>query len=94
LRNPAQIKPKGHPSKKEKRRKPLVELREEANKKRRKNIAKLKKKKEVVPKTRERARPKKCSYCGDEGHIVKECEYMAVAKQMNAMKDAGVELKL
>jgi hypothetical protein len=54
LRNPSRIKPKGRPSKKEKRRKPLVELREEANKKRRKNTAEPKKKKEVV------MRPNKC----------------------------------
>jgi hypothetical protein len=94
LRNPARIKPKGHLSKKEKRRKPLVELREEANKRRRKNIVEPKKKKEVLPKTKRAARPKKCPYCETEGHIVKECEYMAVEKQMHAMKDAGVKLKL
>ncbi|KAM0898756.1 hypothetical protein ACQ4PT_021737 [Festuca glaucescens] len=36
LRNPTIIKPKGRPSEKEQRRKPLIELRDEANKKRRK----------------------------------------------------------
>jgi hypothetical protein len=54
LRNLARIQPKGRPSDKEKRRNPLVELREEANKKRRKNTAEPKKKKEVV------MRPNKC----------------------------------
>jgi hypothetical protein len=94
LRNPARIKPKGRPSEKEKRRKPLVELREKANKKRRKNAPEPKKKKEVVVKTKRAARPKKFPYFGDEGNSVKEWECMALAKQMNAMKDAGIELKL
>jgi hypothetical protein len=72
----------------------LIELRDEANKKRKKKAAEPKKKKEVATKLKRPARPKKCPYCGDEGHTVKECEYIALEKQMNAMKEAGVELKL
>jgi hypothetical protein len=39
LWNPPRAKPKGHPKEKEKRHKPLVELREEAKKKRQKKAA-------------------------------------------------------
>jgi hypothetical protein len=94
LCNLARIKPKVRPSEKEKRRKPLIELRDEANKKRKKKAAKLKKKREVATKPKRPARPKKCPYCGNEGHMVKECEYIALAKQMNAMKEVGVVFKL
>ncbi|KAM0838672.1 hypothetical protein ACQ4PT_060833 [Festuca glaucescens] len=55
LRNPARVKPKGRPSEKEKRRKPLIELRDEANKKRRKK-AEEPKKKESKPKRKARVK--------------------------------------
>jgi hypothetical protein len=48
LRIPARIKPKGHPSEKEKRRKPLIELRDEAKKKRMMKAAEPKKKRRLL----------------------------------------------
>ncbi|KAM0896406.1 hypothetical protein ACQ4PT_023222 [Festuca glaucescens] len=67
----ARVKPKGCPSEKEKRRKPLIELRDEANKKRQKMAEEPNKKKE--PKPKRKARVKKCRFCNEEGHVVNEC---------------------
>jgi hypothetical protein len=92
LRNPARVKPKGRPSEKEKRKKPLIELRDEANKKRRKKAEEPKKKKE--PKPKRKARVKKCPFCNEEGHAVNQCELMVLAKELKATRDAAVELKL
>lgn len=94
LRNPARVKPKGRPSEKEKRRKPLVELREEANKKRQKKAAEAKTKKEGVPKAKRKPRVKKCPFCQVEGHTVQECKDMVLAQQMYAERTAGADLRL
>ncbi|KAM0930284.1 hypothetical protein ACQ4PT_001033 [Festuca glaucescens] len=80
LRNPARIKPKGRPSEKEQRSKSLIELRDEANKKRRKKAEEPKKKKE--PKPKRQPRIKKCPFCKEEGHPLKECELMKIAKEV------------
>jgi hypothetical protein len=84
LRIPARVKPKGCPSEKEKRLKPLIELREEANKRRKTKAAESKTGKAEVDKTKRKTRAKNCLYCNDEGHTVKECKYMLAALQMKA----------
>jgi hypothetical protein len=84
LRIPARVKPKGCPSEKEKRLKPLIELREEANKRRKTKAAESKTGKAEVGKTKRKTRAKNCLYCNDEGHTVKECKYMLAALQMKA----------
>ncbi|KAK1695366.1 hypothetical protein QYE76_012063 [Lolium multiflorum] len=89
LRNPTRLKPKGRPKEKEQRRKPLVELRDEANKKRKKRAEEPKVMKE--PKPKRQARKKKCPFCSEEGHNLKECEYMVLAKQFKDAKDAELE---
>jgi hypothetical protein len=92
LKNPPRTKPKGRPKEKEKCQKPLIELREEANEKRRKQNMEPKKPKE--PKQKRAARPKKCPYCGEEGHIVQECKYMAAALARKEDRARGVDLRL
>ncbi|KAM0850814.1 hypothetical protein ACQ4PT_052830 [Festuca glaucescens] len=92
LRNPTRVKPKGSPSEKEQRRKPLVELRDEANKKRKKRAKEPKVMKE--PKPKRPARKKKCPFCNEEGHNLKQCEYMLLAKQFKDAKDAELEKTL
>lgn len=92
LQNPPRTKPKGRPKESEKRRKPLIELREEANKKRRKKASEPKKQKE--PKPPRKYRKKKCPYCNEEGHTVQDCKYMKVALAKDAEKEAGVDLHL
>lgn len=72
LKKPPRTKPKGRPKEKEKRRKPLLELRDEANKRRRKKQSEPKKPKERKPKRA--VRPMKCPYCNEEGHTVQECK--------------------
>ncbi|KAK1680090.1 hypothetical protein QYE76_040938 [Lolium multiflorum] len=89
LRNPTRVKPKGHPKEKEQRRKPLVELRDEANKKRKKRAEEPKVMKESKPKRQ--YRKKKCPFCNEEGHNLKECEYMVLAKQFKDAKDSELE---
>lgn len=91
LRNPERRKPKGRPSEAEKRRKPLVELRADANKKRQKKNTEPKKKKEAV---KRKSRVKKCPYCNEEGHTVQECKYMKAAMAMDANEAAELELRL
>jgi hypothetical protein len=98
LKNPPRTKPKGRPKEKEKRRKPLVELRDEANKKRKKKQDEPKNPKK--PRAKRVARKKKCPYCGEEGHTVQECKYMrvAMAREAEMVREAemaaGVELTL
>ncbi|KAM0857852.1 hypothetical protein ACQ4PT_048215 [Festuca glaucescens] len=58
LQNPPRNKPKGHPKEIEKRHKPLVELRDEANKKRQKKASEPKSKKEPAAKVKRKARVK------------------------------------
>ncbi|KAK1648197.1 hypothetical protein QYE76_066002 [Lolium multiflorum] len=89
LRNPTRVKPKGRPKEKEQRRKPLVELRDEANKKRKKRAEEPKVMKESKPKRQ--YRKKKCPFCNEEGHNLKECEYMVLAKQFKDAKDSELE---
>ncbi|KAK1611351.1 hypothetical protein QYE76_044487 [Lolium multiflorum] len=89
LRNPTRVKPKGRPKEKEQRRKPLVELRDEANKKRKKKAEEPKVMKE--PKPKRQYRKKKCPFCNEEGHTLKECEYMVLAKQFKDAKDSQPE---
>jgi hypothetical protein len=89
LKNPPRKKPKGHPKEKEKRRKPLIELRDEAKEKRRKKQNEPKN-----PKTKRVARKKKCPYCNEEGHTMQERKYMRIALAREAEMAAGVELKL
>jgi hypothetical protein len=89
LRNPTRVKPKGRPKEKEQRRKPLVELRDEANKKRKKKAEEPKVMKE--PKPKRQYRKKKCPFCNEEGHTLKECEYMVLAKQFKDAKDSELE---
>nr|XP_051190554.1 uncharacterized protein LOC127303882 [Lolium perenne] len=92
LRNPPRNKPKGRPKETEKRHKPLIELREEANKKRQKKASEPKTKKE--PAMKRKARVKKCLYCNEEGHTIQECTWMKLARQADEARDAGVELRL
>ena len=92
LRNPPRNKPKGRPKETEKRHKPLIELREEANKKRQKKASEPKTKKE--PAMKRKARVKKCPYRNEEGHTIQECTWMKLARQADEARDAGVELRL
>nr|XP_051219333.1 uncharacterized protein LOC127336545 [Lolium perenne] len=92
LRNPPRNKPKGRPKETEKRHKPLIELREEANKKRQKKASEPKTKKE--PAMKRKARVKKCPYCNEEGHTIQECTWMKLARQADEARAAGVELRL
>jgi hypothetical protein len=92
LKNPARRKPKGRPKEKSKRRKPLTELREEANKKRKKQ--KGEPKKPVEPKTKRKARTKKCAWCNEEGHAVQDCKEMRIAVAREAGRNEDVELRL
>ncbi|KAM0866695.1 hypothetical protein ACQ4PT_042476 [Festuca glaucescens] len=94
LRNPPRNKPKGCPKETEKRHKPLVELRDEANKKRQKKASEPKSKKEPAAKVKRKARVKKCPYCNEEGHTIQECMWMKLARQADEAKAAGVELRL
>ena len=98
LKNPPRKKPKGCPKVSEKRHKPLVELRDEANKKRQKKASEPKTKKEPVAKTKRNARVKKCPYCFEEGHTLQDCDWMKIAKQVSVDSakavDAGVQLRL
>jgi hypothetical protein len=93
LRNPPRANPKGRPKEKEKRHKPLVELREEAKKKRQKKAAEPKQQK-PVDNNKKNTRVKKCPYCNEEGHTVQTCSWMQLAKEADAMRTAGIELKL
>jgi hypothetical protein len=77
-----------------KRIKPLIELREEANKRRKTKAAESKIGKAKVGKTKRKTRAKKCQYCNDEGHTIKECKYMLAVLQMKADREAGVHLGL
>ncbi|KAM0879653.1 hypothetical protein ACQ4PT_034093 [Festuca glaucescens] len=94
LRNPPRNKAKGRPKETEKIHKPLVELRDEADKKRQKKASEPKSKKEPAAKLKRKARVKKCPYCNEEGHTVQECEWMKLAKQADDARAAGVELRL
>jgi hypothetical protein len=58
----------------------LVELREEANKKREKKTSEPKSKKEPAAKLKRKARVKKCPYCNEEGHTIQECTWMKLAR--------------
>lgn len=79
LRNPPKSAKKGRPKEKEKRKKPLIELREdEMKKKAKKDEAKTKK----APKPREKKIL--CKYCDDEDHNVKSCKYLAAAMSASA----------
>ncbi|KAE8778713.1 Protein FAR1-RELATED SEQUENCE 3 [Hordeum vulgare] len=72
LRNPPKSAKKGRPKEKEKRRKTLIELREdEMRKKAKKDEAKTKK----APKPRGKKTP--CNFCGDEDHKAKSCKFLA-----------------
>jgi hypothetical protein len=59
----------------------LVELRDEANKKRQKKASEPKSKKEPAAKVKRKARVKKCPYCNEEGHTIQECTWMKLARQ-------------
>ena len=89
LRNPARVKPKGRPKLKEQRRKPLTELREEANVKKRKKAAAPKVANKDVSKPKRQKRVKKCPICYDEGHTVKECIYMKAVLAREAELASG-----
>ena len=80
LRNPARVKPKGRPKLKEQRRKPLVELRDEAAAKRRKKAKEPKTEPKNVSKKPRKKRVKKCPFCYEEGHTLKDCGHMKAAK--------------
>ncbi|XP_048567040.1 protein FAR1-RELATED SEQUENCE 9-like [Triticum urartu] len=76
LQNPARVPKKGRPTEKSKRRKTLLEQREDAHK----NKAKKDEKKQTKP----RGKPGKkkappCSYCNEEGHGVQTCQYLKAA---------------
>lgn len=91
LKNPARVKPKGRPTEKSKRNKPLVELRDEANAKRRKKAQETKKKQTDATPKKKKPRKQKCPYCNEEGHTVKQCVSMEALIAGNAAK---IELKL
>jgi hypothetical protein len=92
LKNPPRTKPKGHPKEKEKRWKPLIELREEANEKRRKQM--MDQRNQRSRNKKREARPKKCPYCGEKGHTVQECKYMVAALAREEERARGVDLRL
>ncbi|KAM0847475.1 hypothetical protein ACQ4PT_054985 [Festuca glaucescens] len=94
LQNPPRNKPKGRPKETEKRHKPLVELRDEANKKRQKKTSEPKSKKKPAAKVKRKARVKKCPYYNEEGHTIQECTWMKLTRQADEEKAAGVELRL
>ncbi|KAM3296897.1 hypothetical protein ACQJBY_038982 [Aegilops geniculata] len=77
FRNHTRVPKKGRPSEKSKRRKTLLEQREDAHK----NKAKKDEKKQTKP--RGKPGPKKksppCSYCNEEGHGVQTCQYLKAA---------------
>ncbi|XP_044432036.1 protein FAR1-RELATED SEQUENCE 9-like [Triticum aestivum] len=77
LQNPACVPKKGRPTEKSKRRKTLLEQREDAHK----NKAKKDEKKQTKP--RGKLGPKKkappCSYCNEEGHGFQTCQYLKAA---------------
>jgi hypothetical protein len=72
----------------------LVELREEATKKRQKKASEPKPKKEPAAKINRKAGVKKCAYCNEEGHAVQGCKWIKLATAMDAERAAGVELRL
>ena len=92
LKNPARVKPASRPKLKEKRRKPLIELREEAAAKRRKKATEPKKQK--VPRQPRQKRTKKCPFCSEEGHVVQDCKYYKAKVERDAELAAGAELRL
>ena len=94
LKNPTRVKPAGRPKLKEQRRKPLIELREDANAKRRKKASEAKTEKKKVPKQTRKKRVKKCPFCSEEGHVVQDCLYMKAKLARDAELAAGAELTL
>ena len=81
LQNPKCVPKKGRPTEKSKRRKTLLEQREDENKKKTK---KEDKKKEPKPKGKQapKKKPNICSYCSSDGHDVHECKYMKAAMRL------------
>lgn len=75
LLNPMHVPKKGWPTERSKRRKTLLKQREDAHKN--------KAKKEEKKKPRGKPGPKKktdvCSYCNEDDHSVKTCEYLKAA---------------
>ncbi|KAE8807523.1 Protein FAR1-RELATED SEQUENCE 3 [Hordeum vulgare] len=90
LRNPPKSAKKGRPKEKEKRRKPLIEIREdEMRKNAKKDGAKMKK----APKPRDKKTP--CIFCGDEDHNAKSCKLLAdMLAASAATKLSDVEMVL
>ena len=69
-----------------------MELRDEANAKRRKKAQEPKTKKtDATTKTKRQPSKKKCPYCNEEGHTIQSCMYMEALLAGNAAK---IELKL
>ena len=93
LRNPARVKPAGRPTLKEQRRKPLIELRQEATAKRSKKANEPKTDKKV-PKEPRKKRVKRCPFCNEEGHVVQDCKYYKAKQARDAELAAGAELRL
>ena len=91
MKNPARVKPKGRRTEKSKRNKPLIELQDEVNAKRRKKaqekkVQEPKKKQADASKTKRQPRAKKCPYCHEEGHVIADCIYMKALLAGNAAK--------
>ena len=94
LKNPIRVKPKGHPSNKEPRHKSLVELRDEANAKRRKSNEEPKQENKKAVKKPRKKRVKKCPFCHDEGHFIEDCPKAKDHFVKEAELAAGAELRL
>ena len=90
LKNPQRKKPKGRPPLKVQRRKPLTEVRAEANKRRKKKESEPKAPRKPVEK--KKIRPKKCPFCGDEGHTMQDCKGMkdVIARQAEINSGGGI----
>jgi len=85
LQNPPRVPKQGRPLERAKRRKTLLEQREDVHKKKVKKVEKqAEKKKEAPAKPRSRRKKIICSYCGEEDHTVAACEYFKAVMAANA----------
>ena len=79
LRNPPKAAKKGRPKDKEKRKKPLIELREDELKKKNKK-GEAEQRKSAATK----GKKAQCSYCTDDTNTMKDCKYLAAAMAASA----------
>ena len=78
LQNPKRVPKKGRPTEKSKRRKTLLEQREDDHKKKTKKEANKKEPKARAKKATNK-KPNICSYCSADDHVVADCKYIKAA---------------